>query len=37
LFSQKTGWARVTDLNGMPHGFVEGSLFISCADEMPWR
>jgi FkbM family methyltransferase len=37
LFSQKTGWGRVTDLDGMPRSYKEGSLFLSCRDEMPWR
>ncbi len=36
MFSQKTGWARVTDLEGMPRSYKEGSLFLSCLDEMPW-
>lgn len=36
LFSQKTGWARVTNVDGMPRSYKEGSLFISCLDEMPW-
>ena len=36
LFSQKNGWARVTDLDGMPRSYMEGSLFLSCLDEMPW-
>ena len=36
LFSQKSGWARVTDLDGMPRSYKEGSLFLSCLDEMPW-
>lgn len=36
LFSQKTGWDRVTDLQGMPGSHKEGSIFLSCAYEMPW-
>lgn len=36
LFSQKSGWARVTDLEYMPRSYKEGSLFLSCLDEMPW-
>lgn len=36
LFSQKSGWARVTNLDGMPRSYKEGSLFLSCLDEMPW-
>lgn len=37
LFSQKSGWGRVIGVEGMPHGYVEGSLFISMAEEMPWQ
>ena len=37
LFSQKRGWARVDDLNDMPRSYKEGSLFLSCLDEMPWN
>jgi FkbM family methyltransferase len=36
LFSQKSGWARVTDFDGMPCSYKEGSLFLSCLDDMPW-
>ena len=36
LFSQKSGWARVTDFEYMPRSYKEGSLFLSCLDEMPW-
>lgn len=36
LFSQKTGWGRVMTLDGMPRSYKEGSLFLSCLDEMPW-
>jgi FkbM family methyltransferase len=36
LFSQKSGSARVTDLDGMPRSYREGSLFLSCLSEMPW-
>ena len=36
LFSQKSGWAKVTDLDEMPRSYKEGSLFISCLGEMPW-
>jgi FkbM family methyltransferase len=36
LFSQKSGWARVTGLDGMPRSYKEGSLFLSSLDEMPW-
>jgi FkbM family methyltransferase len=37
LFSQKTGWERVKTLDDMPVSYKEGSLFISCKDEMPWQ
>ncbi len=37
LFSQKTGWARVTGDAGMPRSYKEGSLFISRLDSMPWH
>lgn len=37
LFSQKTGWKRVSDLDAMPGAHAEGSLFISISDEMPWE
>ena len=37
LFSQKSGWSRVSRLESMPRGYIEGSLFISCSDDMPWE
>ena len=36
-FSQKTGWSRVSKLEDMPINHFEGSLFVSCKDEMPWH
>jgi FkbM family methyltransferase len=36
LFSQKSGWERVTRLAQMPASYKEGSLFISAKNEMPW-
>lgn len=36
LFAQKTGWGRVNDLADMPTSYRDGSLFITCRDEMPW-
>ena len=37
LFSQKSGWSRVNHLASMPRGYMEGSLFISSSDDMPWE
>ena len=36
LFSQKQGWARVETLNDMPTSYKEGSLFITCKENVPW-
>ena len=36
MFSQKTGWNKVSDLTDVPTSYKEGSLFISVADEMSW-
>jgi hypothetical protein len=36
LFSQKTGWGRVTSIGEMPTNHREGSLFISLRPEMNW-
>jgi FkbM family methyltransferase len=36
LFSQKQGWRRVQDFAAMPANYRDGSLFITCKDEMPW-
>lgn len=37
LFSQKTGWGRVEEFVDMPNSYREGTLFISCKAEMPWK
>lgn len=37
LYSQKLGWGRVRTLNDMPTSYRDGSLFISCKSEMPWK
>jgi len=36
LFSQKINWEKVTNLDEMPVGYNEGSLFISTKLTMPW-
>ena len=36
LFSQKMGWQRVTSVEEMPSSYKEGSLFISCKNNVPW-
>tara|TARA_Y100001968_G_scaffold310655_1_gene331827 strand:- start:2717 stop:3595 length:879 start_codon:yes stop_codon:yes gene_type:complete len=36
LFSQKTGWKKVLELEQMPTSYKEGSLFISTKDNIPW-
>ncbi len=36
MFSQKTGWNKVSDLTDVPTSYKEGSLFLSVADEMSW-
>lgn len=36
LFSQKTGWDKVSKLEHMPCSYKDGSLFISLKSEMPW-
>ena len=36
LFAQKTGWRPVADLADVPASYRDGSLFVSCKDEMPW-
>ncbi|HET6884330.1 MAG TPA: FkbM family methyltransferase [Pirellulales bacterium] len=36
LFAQKHNWRLVDDLAMMPTSYREGSLFITCKDEMPW-
>jgi len=37
LFAQKAGWGPVVDFTAMPTSYREGSLFITCKDEMPWE
>ncbi len=36
LFPQKINWQRATTVGDMPTSYREGTLFISCKDEMPW-
>ena len=36
LYSQKTGWSRVTELSHMPASHRDGSLFITARHEMSW-
>ncbi len=36
LFSQKLNWQLVRDIKDVPISYREGSLFITCKDEMPW-
>lgn len=36
LFSQKRSWKKVDDVQDIPSGYKEGSLFISLKDVMPW-
>lgn len=36
MFSQKTGWNKVSDLADVPTSYKEGSLFLSVGDEMLW-
>ena len=36
MFSQKTGWSRVRDLEDMPTSHREGSLFVTMKDSVPW-
>lgn len=37
MFSQKIGWRRVRQVEDMPTSHRDGSLFLTGADEMPWR
>ena len=37
LFSQKLGWNRVENIDGMPTSYKEGSLFITAKSQMPWN
>lgn len=36
LFSQKTNWQMVKDIDDMPMSYREGTLFVTCKNEMPW-
>lgn len=36
MFSQKTGWGRVQQVNDVPTSHREGSLFITAKSAMPW-
>ena len=36
MFSQKTGWNKVSNLADVPTSYKEGSLFLSVADKMSW-
>jgi FkbM family methyltransferase len=36
MFAQKRNWAYVDELEAMPTSYRDGSLFITCRDEMPW-
>ena len=36
LFSQKTNWQLVHDVDDMPTSYREGTLFVTCKSEMPW-
>lgn len=36
MFSQKIGWGRSRTYKDLPFSSHEGSLFITCADAMPW-
>ena len=36
LFSQKTNWQQVTNLDDIPTSYHEGTLFVTCKSEMPW-
>jgi len=37
LFSQKNCWRRVSNLEGMPNSYREGTLFISNKTKIPWE
>lgn len=36
LFTQKTNWKKAKSLADVPISYKEGTLFISCKNEMPW-
>jgi FkbM family methyltransferase len=37
LFSQKTNWQQVRNIDDMPTSYHEGTLFISSKSKMPWE
>lgn len=37
LFSQKINWQRVTNEDHVPTSYREGTLFVTCKNEMPWK
>lgn len=36
MFAQKQGWSMVEQLSDMPTSYRDGSLFVTCREEMPW-
>ena len=36
MFAQKRDWELVGDLADMPTSYRDGSLFVTCRDDMPW-
>jgi len=36
MFAQKIGWRRVTRREDMPESYRDGTLFISCRNDVPW-
>ena len=36
LFSQKTNWQLVRDVEDMPTSYREGTLFVTCKGDIPW-
>lgn len=36
LFSQKSNWRQVRSIEDMPSSYHEGTLFITCKNQMPW-
>lgn len=36
LFSQKTNWQPVRNVDDVPTSYREGTLFVTCKGEMPW-
>lgn len=36
MFAQKRDWSLVEDLAAMPTSYRDGSLFITCQEQMPW-